>query len=131
MLLVVDDQADARYVMQKLLSQHGFTVTTAGSGPEALEILKIAKPRIILLDVMMPGMTGIEMARELRADPANDHVRIIFFTAGGNPKDSEQAHSFGGDDLVKKPIPDIDMFIEKMRRFYIPPDAPPGANISN
>jgi CheY-like chemotaxis protein len=115
MILVVDDQADTCRLMEKLLQDEGYDVATATSGAEALEQVRCSKPALILLDIRMPGLSGIEVAHHLRVDPSNDAVRVLFFTAERYPATDDDARSLGADGIVHKPIGDLDLFFNQVR----------------
>ena len=100
-ILVVDDEPQIRRVMRTTLSSHGYTVLEARDGPEALERIRSARPDLILLDVNMPGPSGLEICRELRA--SND-APIIMLTVRNSERDKVQALDAGADDYVVKPF---------------------------
>ena len=101
-ILVVDDEADIREILQFNLENAGFTVDAAASAEEALKILG-PEHGLILLDVMMGGMSGIKMAEHLRTEMGND-VPIIFLTALNGQNDLLAGFSAGGDDYITKPF---------------------------
>ncbi len=80
MLLIVDDMPDNLAVLHDALDESGYTVLVANSGDQALQRAGQARPDIVLLDAMMPGMDGFEVARRLKADPATTTIPIIFMT---------------------------------------------------
>ena len=80
-VLIVDDEEDIRQILAYNLIKEGFTVMTASRGDEALELIYKQKPDLILLDVMMPGMDGIEVCEAIKANPANNSIIICFLTA--------------------------------------------------
>jgi DNA-binding response OmpR family regulator len=100
-VLVVDDDAPSRKMIGFLLREEGYTVFSAGSGPEALALLDKEMPDLVVLDVMMPGMDGLEVCRRIRrlAD-----LPIIFLSAKGEMADRVAGLDSGGDDYLPKPF---------------------------
>ncbi len=89
--------------MAAVLEPSGYRVLTAGSGREALEIVRREQPDLILLDLMMPGMNGYEVCRQLRADPATSFLPVVIVTASGD-RDKVRAIETGADDFLPKPF---------------------------
>ena len=109
-ILVVDDiAANVRLLEAKLMAEY-FEVVTASDGPSALEIAAKQSPDIILLDVMMPGMDGFEVARRLKADPVTRHIPIVMVTALTDTEDRVRGLEAGADDFLSKPINDVALF---------------------
>lgn len=102
-ILVVDDEVDLREILQFNLQSAGFDVCTAASAEEALSFLEQANYDLILLDVMMGGMSGFEMARHLRQQ-LGINTPIIFLTAKAAETDLLRAFSVGADDYITKPF---------------------------
>jgi two-component system KDP operon response regulator KdpE len=100
-ILVVDDEAQIRRVMRMTLVANGYEVTEARSGEEALEKLRTEKYDLVLLDMNMPGMNGLETCREVR--PASD-LAIIMLTVRNTERDKVEALDAGADDYVTKPF---------------------------
>ena len=84
-ILIVDDNRDFLEIFSTKLTQAGFEVTTAHSGVEGIEKAQKNKPDLILLDVEMPGMSGIEMLTKLKADPLTNQLKVVFLTNYGEP----------------------------------------------
>lgn len=103
-VLIVDDEDDIRQILAYNLIKEGFTVMTASRGDEALELIYKQKPDLILLDVMMPGMDGIEVCEAIKANPANNSIIICFLTARSEDYSQIAGLDAGGDDYVTKPI---------------------------
>ena len=103
-VLVVDDVPDNLAVLHDALDESGFTVLVATSGEAALQRAAQALPDIVLLDAMMPGMDGFEVARRLKAAPATAHIPIIFMTGLTETEHLVAALEAGGVDYVTKPI---------------------------
>jgi two-component system KDP operon response regulator KdpE len=100
-ILVVDDEPQIRRVMRTALASKGYTIAEAHSGEEALEIVRSEEPDLILLDVNMPGIGGLEACREIRE---HSDVPIIMLTVKSAEKDKVQALDAGADDYVVKPF---------------------------
>lgn len=103
-LLLVDDEPDILEFLSYNLSNKGFVVIVANDGLEAIEKAKKELPDLILLDVMMPGMDGIEVCEKLREDKALEHTIIAFLTARGEDYSQIAGFEAGGDDYIQKPI---------------------------
>lgn len=103
-LLLVDDEPDILEFVGYNLEKEGFQVQTASNGEEAIEKAKKYKPHLILLDVMMPGMDGIETCDVLRKIPEMDGTLIAFLTARGEDYSQVAGFEAGADDYITKPI---------------------------
>jgi DNA-binding response OmpR family regulator len=103
-VLLVDDEPNILIPIEFLLTQGGFEVRKAFNGQEALQALEEFLPQVMVLDVMMPGMDGFEVARQVRAHPAYENIRIIFLTAKGTVADKIQGYSSGGEVYLTKPF---------------------------
>ena len=104
LILVVDDEPKNIQVVGALLIKHGHEVIAADSGPQALAKLAAVKPDLILLDVMMPGMTGFELCRILQADPETRDIPVIFLSAAADKSFVIAALQNGGVDYIAKPF---------------------------
>ncbi|MGH9647414.1 MAG: response regulator transcription factor, partial [Bryobacteraceae bacterium] len=100
-ILVVDDEPQIRRVMRTTLSSNGYEVLEAKTGEEALEILRKERPELVLLDVNMPGMSGLEVCREIRDQ---SDAAIIMLTVRNSEHDKVLALDAGADDYVVKPF---------------------------
>jgi DNA-binding response OmpR family regulator len=103
-ILAVDDEAPVLRSVKRVLEKAGFTVMTAGSGQEALDLIAKQKPDLVVLDIIMPEMDGLEICRRIRADPFTSKLPILFLTAKGRPSDVAQGLDVGGDDFLTKPF---------------------------
>jgi two-component system cell cycle response regulator len=109
-VLVVDDiLANVRLLEAKLTAEY-FDVLTAMNGVDALEAVQRARPDIVLLDVMMPGIDGIEVCRRIKANPATHHIPVIMVTALDQPEDRVRGLEAGADDFLTKPVNDVALF---------------------
>jgi CheY-like chemotaxis protein len=104
LIMIVDDYPDACDLLARLLQRLGHRVSCAHSGPEALQILGSVLPDVVLLDHMMPGMSGIEVLRAMRADRRFVATPVVLFTAMCDDKTRADAASAGATDFWTKPI---------------------------
>ena len=102
-ILVVDDEDDLCEILKFNLETEGYQVTTANSAEDALK-LDIASFDLLLLDVMMGGMSGFAMAKQLKANPSTASVPIIFLTARDTENDTVTGFNLGADDYISKPF---------------------------
>lgn len=103
-ILIVDDDSDFRALLQTLLSSQGYLTPSAANGEEALALIAQRAPDLILLDVMMPGMDGIEVAGKLKADPTTANIPIIIVTAQFDRSARLTGLNAGAEDFLTKPI---------------------------
>jgi signal transduction histidine kinase len=103
-ILVVDDDAIVRRSLQVMLERGHYRVETAQDGLEALRVLPVFQPELVLLDILMPGMDGLETCRQIRALPNGDLLPIIFLTADDRPETHVNAFQAKGDDFLRKPV---------------------------
>lgn len=106
-VLVVDDVFANIRLLDARLSAEYFTVLTAMSGPQALDICAQGECDIVLLDVMMPGMDGFEVCRRLKASPSTAHLPVVMVTALDSPADRLKGLQAGADDFLTKPINEV------------------------
>ncbi len=100
-ILVVDDEIEIVRALQRSLTAYGFEVFTAGSGEEALEAISHHRPDVILLDLGLPGMSGLEVCKEVRAQ---SNLPIIVLSVKDTERDKVLALDLGADDYVSKPF---------------------------
>lgn len=103
-ILIIDDDAQNLKLSRVLLSRYGYELRTATDAQEALAVLETFTPRLILLDLQLPGMDGYELARRLKADPRTSEIVILAVTAYAMKGDAERAQEAGCDGYVTKPI---------------------------
>ena len=103
-ILIADDDPDIRDLVAFKLEQAGFDVTTVDNGLAALDSAREVAPDLVVLDVMMPGMSGIDVCRELRGDSSTAGLPIILLTARAQEGDVEVGFGAGADDYVVKPF---------------------------
>jgi len=108
-ILIVDDQLSARELLKGLLMQDKYNLAFATNGPEALGKIEQVEPDVILLDVMMPGMSGFEVCQRLKSDEQWQHVPIILVTALDSKEHLVQGLDAGADDFLHKPINGLEL----------------------
>lgn len=102
-ILVIDDTPANLSLLNQLLREH-YRVRLAKSGSKGLELVTVAKPDLVLLDIMMPEMDGFEVIRRLKAEPATHDIPIIFLTAKSGSEEEEMGLALGAVDFIRKPI---------------------------
>ncbi len=108
-VLVVDDEPDIVKLVEISLKLSNFDVITALSGPMALEILKTKRPDLVLLDIMMPEMSGYEVCQKIKSDPNTRDLPVVMLTAKGQKGDAEKGLDVGADDYIIKPFDPYDL----------------------
>src|SRR5438093_2238860 len=105
MVLIGEDEPDNRVILQTVVeSLVGVRAAVAGDGLAVLASVERERPRVILLDLMMPGLDGFEVTRQLKADPATASIPIVAVSALARPDDREAALAAGCDEFVRKPF---------------------------
>ena len=112
-ILVVDDSPTDRQYLTDLLSKSGFKVSSAASAEEALAKVKLAKPDLVLMDVVMPGQNGFQATRTLSSDEATKHIPVIICSTKGQVTDKVWGMRQGARDYIVKPIKQADL-LEKI-----------------
>ena len=103
-ILVVEDEDDIRELLRYNLAKEGYQVTGAASGEEALKAVRVAMPDLVLLDLMLPGLDGLEVCRSLKQDPQTRNLPIVMLTAKGEEADIVAGLELGADDYITKPF---------------------------
>ena len=103
-VVVADDDVDIRDLVELKLTQAGYEVRAAANGVEALDDIRRDPPQLAVLDVMMPGLSGIDVLREIRADDTLKDVRVVLLTARSRDTDVDMGFSTGADDYLIKPF---------------------------
>ena len=103
-ILIVDDNPTNLKLVAYLMKSHGFDVATAIDAPSAIAAIAERRPRVILMDVQLPGLDGLELTRQLKADPQTRTIAIVAVTAYAMKGDYEKAIEAGCDGYVTKPI---------------------------
>jgi len=113
-VLIVDDNVMNIAIAQVVLLAEQFVVETAADGPEAVQKVASFRPDLILMDIQMPGMDGVELTQALKAEPATTHIRIVAFTAFAMRGDEARMRAAGCDAYLSKPI-DVKTFGGQVR----------------
>ena len=116
-ILLVDDEVDILEFLGANLKKHGFIVYNATNGEDAIDVAIKESPDLIVLDIMMPGMDGVEVCSILRENEALDNTLIVFLTARGENYSEIAAFEAGADDYVVKPI-NIRVFIARINALF-------------
>ncbi|MGQ0554266.1 MAG: response regulator [Planctomycetota bacterium] len=103
-ILIVDDEPDIREILQYTLAREGYEVLTAGDGKAALVAARRHLPAVMLLDLMLPGADGLEVCRQIRAEPSTAGIAILMVTAKGEESDVVLGLGLGADDYIAKPF---------------------------
>jgi two-component system response regulator (stage 0 sporulation protein F) len=125
-ILVVDDEAPVREVLAEYFATEGYAVESAGSGLEALTVIRGGRADLVLLDVRMPGLDGVQVLRRIRE--LNEHVPVIMVTANEDVGLAKETLKLGAFDYVAKPFDFdyLDRAVHKMLTAAAPADAVPG-----
>ena len=103
-VLVVDDEADIVALVAFHLAKAGYRVSTAANGPDGLAAARQERPMLVVLDLMLPGMSGLEVLRELRAHESTRDIAVLLLTARREERDRIEGLSIGADDYLTKPF---------------------------
>lgn len=104
LILIVDDEEDIRELVELNLRREGYQTLSCDSGERALELVRAKTPDLVLLDLMLPGVDGLEVCKRLKADPDTRHTLIVMLTAKGEEVDIVTGLELGADDYVTKPF---------------------------
>jgi len=119
-ILIADDEPNILLSLEYLMKREGYTVHVACDGQEALETLRRERPRLLLLDVMMPKKSGFEVCQELRADEALKDTLVLMLTAKGRDTDIAKGLGVGADAYVTKPFSTREL-VQKVRDLLAAP----------
>jgi len=103
-IMVVDDEPYIARVIKFKLEQEGYTVISANDGQSGLQKIKEEKPDMVLLDVMMPGLSGYEVCQKIKEDAELAGIPVVILTAKGQERDREQGLTIGASDYITKPF---------------------------
>lgn len=103
-ILVVDDEEDIQELVKLNLEREGYGIITCGTGEQALKIATSKLPSLIILDLMLPGIDGLDVCKKLKNDPKTEHIPIIMLTAKGEEADIVTGLELGADDYITKPF---------------------------
>jgi CheY-like chemotaxis protein len=102
-ILIVDDSEDTTHITARMLAAHGYVTATAHAGPSALAQIAADPPSCVLLDIRMPGMSGLDVLQRLRQDPHTATIPVIFFTSRTDDQDVLEGYREGADYYITKP----------------------------
>jgi CheY-like chemotaxis protein len=119
-VLIIDDDATSREALLEILQEEGYEVLTASGGEEGVEAARRHRPDLLLLDMMMPGIDGVEVIRQIRSEPELQRVRIIALTGDVTRARLQNVFDAGADRFVAKPfrIPEL---LDSVRTVLRPP----------
>lgn len=101
-ILVVDDERAICEILEEFLSLFGHSVTSANNGADAIEVLRQARPDVVFLDIRMPGMSGLDVLKEIKARDSS--IRVIMISAFGDEETESMARELGADGYIQKPV---------------------------
>lgn len=110
-ILIAEDNLQGAELLEAYVSDAGYDVRVAMDGESALQILREWKPDVVLLDVMMPRISGFEVCKRIRSDPTTRTIGVLMVTALDQPSDVERAVDVGTHDLLTKPINKMDLLV--------------------
>jgi len=113
--MIIEDNVDNRLLLRAILGD-AYVVTEHATGPDGLASLAAEQPEIVLLDISLPGMDGVEVLRHIRADPIFRHLPVIAFTAHAMSNDRAKYLGHGFDDYITKPIVDETILLGSINR---------------
>lgn len=103
-VLIVDDDPQIRKILERLLQGPEYELQTAVDGQQALAAIDSFHPQLVILDIMMPGMSGIEVCRHIRSEFPDQSIQILMLSAKDSQSDRRQALEIGADDYITKPF---------------------------
>lgn len=124
-ILLVDDDIDTLRLVGMMLENKGYQIIAANNGEKAIELTKKEHPDLIILDIMMPGLDGFEITRQLRSDSTTRHIPIIIFTAKSRTEDKVLGLESGADGYLTKPISSRELLAHVKSTINRSPKAPP------
>jgi CheY-like chemotaxis protein len=116
-LLIADDEPAVRALVHATLEGDDYVILEAGDGEEALEVARAEHPTLVLLDIMMPRLDGLEVCRRLKADPETRAIVIVLLTAQAQDRDRDRGLEAGADDYFTKPFSPLALLntVERLR----------------
>ena len=104
-ILIVDDEEDVLYIIRRILSKKGYTISEVKSGEECLEVLKKDKPDLIIMDIMMPGLDGWETTRKIKTDESTKDIPVSMLSVKDDSEDVRKSFEYSfADEHLGKPI---------------------------
>ncbi|MGE5197434.1 MAG: response regulator [Deltaproteobacteria bacterium] len=108
-ILLADDDAEVREIAKEILTKEGYEVSVAKDGDEALNLARQEKPDLIILDYLMPGLSGIEVCQILKKEEATKNIPVLMVTA--HPAEKQRSLSAGAADFITKPVEKTDLLL--------------------
>lgn len=108
-ILIVDDEPAIRFLITAVLEDEGYELFEAADGREAVTLVADVQPDLIIMDVMMPGITGYELCAKLKREPATREIVIIMLTAKGQERDRRHSEQAGADYYLRKPFSPLEL----------------------
>jgi DNA-binding response OmpR family regulator len=116
-ILLVDNNPDTLKILTVILQGEGYAIDTAVDGEAALTRISEAPPQMILLDIMLPKLNGIDVCRKLKKDTATRHIPVIIMTAKSNDEAKKGVVSAGADSYLLKPFDPVDL-VKQVKKFF-------------
>jgi two-component system alkaline phosphatase synthesis response regulator PhoP len=113
-ILIVDDEPNIIVPLEFLMEQNNYDVRVAETGEQALEIIPVYNPDLVLLDIMLPGIDGYEVCQKIRKNPKLNHIKIIFISAMARSIDVAKGIDLAADEYITKPFSTVDV-VEKIK----------------
>ncbi|PIQ95677.1 MAG: DNA-binding response regulator [Nitrospinae bacterium CG11_big_fil_rev_8_21_14_0_20_56_8] len=113
-ILVVEDEESLQELVEFNLKKEAYRVTSVGCGEDALRQAKVLNPDLVVLDLMLPGLDGLEVCRRLKKDPATEHIPVMMLTAKGEESDIVIGLELGAEDYVTKPF-SLKVFLSRVK----------------
>jgi twitching motility two-component system response regulator PilH len=108
-IMIVDDSPTDAHLLQKMLEKNGYQTLTAGNGNEGIEVARLMRPDLILMDVVMPGLNGFQATRELSSNPETSSIPVIIVTRKDQKVDRVWGIRQGARDYITKPVSETDL----------------------
>lgn len=118
-ILIIEDEKDLRFFIAQALKNEGFEVLEAINGEEGMEILKKEKPDLILLDLILPGMSGYEFLEMIKKDSKLETIPVIILSNLGQEEEIERGLKLGAIDFLIKANFSLDEIVEKIKKFFL------------
>ena len=119
-ILIADDEPNIVISLEYLLQREGYRVRVARDGLEALDTLRAAPPDLVLLDVMLPGVSGFEVCQKIRENPAWNGIRVLMLTAKGRDVEMSKGMALGADAYITKPFSTKELLAQIHRQLEAP-----------
>ncbi len=118
-VIVIEDERNIIEAISFVLSRDGWDVATHSNGHDAIDAVRLRRPDIVILDVMLPGKSGFDILQEIRSDSELGHTPVLMLTARGQEKDKEQAERAGASAYMTKPFSNMEV-LDTVRSLVAP-----------